>query len=445
MFQLLILAVALLVGLLSTRLMKVLRLPNVTGYLISGILIGPCVLGLWFSTINMGNDQTLKDIVYDQNVMTFITNVALGFIAFSIGTSFRKESLQKVGKKIVLITIFEALGGAIFVIGGLFIAKIFIPDIPVEIILTLGAIACATAPAATLMVIKQYKAKGPVTNTLLPVVAFDDAVALIAFEVLFSIAKAMGSGTSPDVMSIAVWPLLSILASLILGFILGLLVTFGCKFFKSRANRMIMCIVAVLIASGVSVLPWSTWLPRGINFSTSGLLSSMMIGAVLVNLRDDSNKIFERMDEFTPPIFMLFFVVSGAELDLTIFASNNALTIVIIALTYLVFRVIGKWVGSWSSSKVTGAEPNVQKYLGFTLIPQAGVAIGLASSATNEFVKEGNTLIELGQVEIGNRLVTYGGMILAIILASTLIYELIGPVITKIALTKAGEINKENN
>lgn len=440
MYQLLILAFALLVGLLSTRLMKLIKLPNVTGYLISGILIGPCVLGLALANINMGNGQTLKDIVYNDEVMDFVSNAALGFIAFSIGTSFRASSLKAIGKRIVVITIFEALGGAIFVIAGLFIAKIFINDIPLEIILTLGAIACATAPAATLLVVKQYKAKGPVVNTLLPVVAFDDAVALIAFEILFSISKAIAKGTTPDFMSLVVWPVLSILASLVVGTGLGFLVTLGCKFFKSRANRMIMCIVAIFICSGISVLPFSSFLPEGINFSFSGLLSAMMIGAILINFRYDSNLIFERMDMFTPPIFMLFFIISGASLDLTIFASDNALIIIIIAATYLIFRVIGKWTGAFSASKITHAEKSVQKYLGFTLIPQAGVAIGLANSATNTLVKEGNNLISTGNIAVGQQLVTYGSMILAIILTSTMVYELVGPIATKIALKKAGEI-----
>ena len=440
MYQLLILAFALLVGLLSTRLMKLIKLPNVTGYLISGILIGPCVLGLALANINMGNGQTLKDIVYNDEVMDFVSNAALGFIAFSIGTSFRASSLKAIGKRIVVITIFEALGGAIFVIAGLFIAKIFINDIPLEIILTLGAIACATAPAATLLVVKQYKAKGPVVNTLLPVVAFDDAVALIAFEILFSISKAIAKGTTPDFMSLVVWPVLSILASLVVGTGLGFLVTLGCKFFKSRANRMIMCIVAIFICSGISVLPFSSFLPEGINFSFSGLLSAMMIGAILINFRYDSNLIFERMDMFTPPIFMLFFIISGASLDLTIFASDNALIIIIIAATYLIFRVIGKWTGAFSASKITHAEKSVQKYLGFTLIPQAGVAIGLANSATNTLVKEGNNLISAGNIAVGQQLVTYGSMILAIILTSTMVYELVGPIATKIALKKAGEI-----
>lgn len=440
MYQLLILAFALLVGLLSTRVMKLIKMPNVTGYLLSGILIGPCVLGLALAQINMGDGNTLKDVVYNSEVMDFISNAALGFIAFSIGTSFKRSSLKSLGKRLVIITVCEALGGAICVMIGLFIAKIFIQDIPVEIILTLGAIACATAPAATLMVVKQYKAKGPVVNTLLPVVAFDDAVALIAFEILFSISKAMAKGVSPNFLSLAVYPLVSILASLLLGTILGLLVTLGCKFFKSRANRMIMCIIAIFICAGLAALPWSTLLPEGVNISISGLLSAMMIGAVLINCRDDATSVFERMDTFTPPIFMLFFIISGASLDLTIFASSNALIIVIIALVYLLFRVLGKWSGSYVSAKATHAEKTVQKYLGFALIPQAGVAIGLANTATSTLVKEGNTLIESGQTALGNQLVTYGSMILAIILTSTLIYELIGPIATKIALKKAGEI-----
>lgn len=442
MFYFIVIALALLVGLLSTRLMKLIKLPNVTGYLLAGILFGPFVLGLAFKNVSF-NGQPLFDQIYDENVMTFISNAALGFIAFSIGTSFKFSSLKKVGKRVLIITVFEALGGAIFVLIGLFITKIFIQDIPVEIILTLGAIACATAPAATLMVVKQYKAKGPVTSTLLPVVAFDDAVALIAFEVLFSIAKAMAKGTTPDFMSIAVWPLVSIILSLTIGAALGFLVTFGCKFFKSRANRMIMCIVAIFLCIGISLIPFSSFLPNGINISTSSLLTTMMVGAVLINMRSDSELIFERMDMFTPPIFMLFFVISGANLDLTIFASSNALIMIVIALVYLVFRALGKYLGAFTSAKISKSEPTVQKYLGFTLFPQAGVAIGLASTASQTLVKEGALLLQNDSSSIlGNTLLTYGNMILAIILTSTMVYELCGPFITKLALTKAGEIQK---
>lgn len=436
MNALLCIALALVVGLLSSRLMKLVNLPNVTGYLLAGILFGPYVLGQFLGW-SLTSDNSLNS-----SVMSIISNIALGFIAFSIGSSFKMSALKAVGKNVLVITIFEALGGAIFVIGGLFLTKIFIKDIPIEIILTLGAIACATAPAATLMVIKQYNAKGPVVNTLLPVVAFDDAVALIAFSILFSISKAMAKGANPNVMDLLVWPLVSIIASLGIGALLGFLVSLGCKLFKSRSNRIIMCIAAILICVGLSIIDFKSLL--GVDISISGLLSCMMIGALIVNLRKDSDRIFERMEMFTPPIFMLFFVLSGAALDITIFASNNALIILIIALVYLLFRAGGKWAGAFTSAKIVRAEPTVQKYLGFALIPQAGVAIGLASTASSTLVTEGKALVDsAGEITaVGQQLVTYGGMILAIILASTIVYEIVGPIITKVALTKAGEIQR---
>ncbi|MCR5741059.1 MAG: cation:proton antiporter [Gammaproteobacteria bacterium] len=434
MNSLLCIALALIVGLLSSRLMKLINLPNVTGYLLAGILFGPYVLGKYFGW-SLTNDTSL-----DSNLMSIISNIALGFIAFSIGSSFKFSALKSVGKSVIVITIFEALMAAVFVIASLFITKIFIKDIPVEIILTLGAISCATAPAATLMVIKQYKAKGPVVNTLLPVVAFDDAVALIAFSVLFSISKAMARGANPSFLDLAIWPTVSIILSLAVGIVLGILVTLGCKLFKSRSNRIIMCIAAIFVSIGLSIINFKSII--GVDISISGLLSSMMIGAVIVNYRKDSDKLFERMEMFTPPIFMLFFVVSGASLDITIFASKNAVIILIIALVYLVFRAVGKWVGAYSSATMVKAEPTVKKYLGFALVPQAGVAIGLASTASSTLVSEGKELVdELGNItEVGSQLVTFGGMILAIILASTIVYEIIGPIITKVALTKAGEI-----
>ncbi len=431
---LLCIAIAFIVGLLSSRLMKLINLPNVTGYLIAGIIFGPYVLGRF-----MGRSLDDANSLNNQ-VMSLISNVALGFIAFSIGSSFKLSAIKSVGKSIVVITIFEALMAAIFVIAGLFLTKIFINEIPIEIILTVGAIACATAPAATLMVIKQYKAKGPLVNTLLPVVAFDDAVALIAFSILFSTAKAMAKGSSVSIMDLAVWPLVSIFGSILIGLIIGLLVSLGHKLFKSRSNRLIMSIAGILICVGLSIIDFkSLW---GVDISISGLLSSMMIGAVIVNVRKDSDRLFERMEFFTAPIFMLFFVISGASLDITIFASPNVGIVLAIAGVYLVFRAMGKWVGAFTSAKMVRAEPTVQKYLGFTVIPQAGVAIGLASTASSTLIAEGNSLVdELGNITTaGSQLVTYGGMILAIVLTSTVIYEIFGPIITKFALVKAGEI-----
>ena len=426
MNQILCIAIALLVGLLSSRLMKVLRLPNVTGYLISGIIFGPYVLGQFFGwNVEPGSATNI-------NSVKWISDIALGFIAFTIGCSFKLTSLKAVGKRVVIITIFEALGGAIFTLGGLFIAYIFLKDtLPIPVILTLGAIACATAPAATLMVIRQYNARGPLVDTLIPVVAFDDAVALIAFSILFSISKSMASATQLSIMGIIVVPLIEIVASIAMGAVLGLLVAFGCKFFKSRANRMIMVITAVLVVVGMSIMAATLeWKLFGEDFSFSSLLGCMMIGAMFINFRSDAQRTVERIDQFTPPLYMLFFVISGASLDITIFASKNALTVVIVALVYIVCRCIGKLTGAFASSKITKSEPSVQKYLGFTLFPQAGVAIGLASNASQTLAAAGLT--------------TESSLILAVILTATIVYELFGPIITKVSLQKAGEIVTTN-
>lgn len=427
MNQILCIAIALFVGLLSSRLMKFLRLPNVTGYLISGIIFGPYVLGQyiggWTSDIN---SQTSIQAI------SWISDIALGFIAFTIGCSFKASSLKAVGKRVVIITIFEALGGAIVTIGGLFIAYIFLKDsLPISIILTLGAIACATAPAATLMVIKQYKAHGPVVDTLIPVVAFDDAVALIAFSVLFSISKSMASATEISFLGIIVVPLIEIIASLALGTILGFIISFACKFFKSRANRMILVIASILVVVGLTMLAnFYSWKLFGEDFTFSSLLAAMMIGAIFINFRKDAQRTIERIDQFTPPLYMLFFVISGANLNITIFASKDAVLVIIVALVYIVARSVGKWGGAYTSSKITHSEPTVQKYLGFTLLPQAGVAIGLATTANQTFAKLGFE--------------KEASLILAVILTATIVYELFGPLVTKIALAKAGEISAEN-
>ena len=416
MNQILCIALALFVGLLSSRLMKVLRLPNVTGYLIAGIIFGPYVLGKFIGGWSTNNPET------SINAVKWISEIALGFIAFTIGCSFKKQAIRKVGKRVIIITLFEALGGAIITIGGLLVAHIFLGEkLPISLILTFGAIACATAPAATLMVIRQYKAKGPVVDTLIPVVAFDDAVALIAFAILFSVAKSLSGNTALSVMDILVWPLVEILTSLALGAALGFFISFGFKFFKSRANRSIMIICAVLIVVGLSGLASH----YGWKVSISSLLACMMIGAIFINFREDAGRTLERIDGITPPLYMLFFVISGASLDITIFASKGALTLIIIATVYVITRCVGKWLGAYFGSKSMHSEPTVQKYLGYTLFPQAGVAIGLATTANQAFPDP-----------------TQASLVLAVILSATIIYELAGPIITKIALKKAGEITE---
>lgn len=424
MNQILCIALALFVGLLSSRLMKFLHLPNVTGYLISGIIFGPYVLGQYIGGWNV--DPTSPTSI---NSISWISDIALGFIAFTIGCSFKKSSLKAVGNKVILITIFEALGGAIITLGGLLIGFIFLKDqLPISVILTLAAIACATAPAATLLVIKQYKAHGPVTDTLIPVVAFDDAIALIAFAVLFSISRAIANpSVSISILDVLVVPLLEIILSLALGAALGFLVSFGCRFFKSRANRMIMAITSILIVVGLTLLSvsqnWQFW---GINFNFSALLGCMMIGAIFVNMRNDASLTVERLDHFTPPLYMLFFVISGASLNIKIFTSEIGVLVAIVASIYIVMRCVGKWLGAYASSRITHADPKVQKYLGFTLFPQAGVAIGLSTTANQAFSAMG--------------LQKEADLILAVILTATIVYELLGPVITKIALAKSGDI-----
>ena len=417
-------AVLLLAALLSTRLMKIFKLPNVTGYIVTGIVMGPFVFGLLFNNFTYDGIKDSPIYLYIDKIK-WVSTIALGFIAFSIGTSFKKSVLKTVGKRVVIITVLEALFASIFVIAALVAAHFIFPEqVSWELVLTLGAIAAATAPAATLMVIKQYRARGPLVDTLLPVVALDDAAALILFAVLFQIAMTMAGGGSFDVYKMIVKPILEIIISLSIGVAFGFLISFMNKFFKSRNNRLIICIFSIFACCGLYYLFKSKYLG---GFELSSLLMCMMVGAIYTNLRDDSGKTLDVMDRFTSPIYLMFFVISGASLDLTIFFSKNGLIVVGIALVYIVFRVAGKWTGAFTGASISNCEPKVKKYLGFALIPQAGVAIGLATTANTLFLSHPNTEVA-------------GTMIIAIILTSTLVYELIGPLVSKFALKKAGEI-----
>ena len=420
-------AVLLFAALLSTRLVRVLKLPNVTGYIVTGIIMGPFIFGLLFNNFTFDNIKEGPIYQFVQKI-NWVSSVALGFIAFSIGTSFRLKTLKAVGKKVIVITILEALGGSLFVILALLVAHFINPTaVPWELVLTLGAIASATAPAATLMVIKQYRARGPLVDTLLPVVALDDAAALILFAVLFQIASALASGVTITVYSIIIKPLLEIIISLGIGVIIGLLISFMNRFFKSRNNRLIWCIFSVFAALGFYYLFRS---PMMGGFELSSLLVCMMAGAIYTNLCQDSGKTLDVMDRFTSPIYMMFFVISGASLDLSIFFNKDGLLVVIIAAIYIVFRVIGKWIGAYTGASISHSEPQIKKYLGFALVPQAGVAIGLSTTAYKLFSEN-----ELTQKA--------GALILAIILTSTLVYELIGPLAAKFALKKAKEIPED--
>lgn len=386
MNMLLALSLALIVGLFFSRVIRLIHLPNVTAYLVGGLLVGPSVLGL-----------LPQDAVASLSVLT---DVALGFIAYSIGAEFRLSYLRQIGSKPIVITLFEGLCAVVLVDVAL-IAMGF----PLPLCLMLGAIAAATAPAATLMVVRQYKARGPVCSMLLPVVAMDDALCLMAFSISSAIAAAIYSGEALTVQSMLISPLLQIAGSLLLGAGIGLVQALAARFFHSRGNMLSLTIAAVL--GGLALC--EMW-------GLSSLLVCMMIGAVMINLSPASNKIIEQCDRFTPPLFMLFFVLSGADLNLSVLP-----TVGLLGVSYLLFRSLGKWIGAFIGSSLVKAEPNVRKYLGYTLLPQAGVAIGMTQLAM-QVIPE------------------YGVTVRAVILAGTLVYELIGPVITKVALTKAGEI-----
>lgn len=408
---LLSLSVALFAGLMLSRLAKLVNLPAVTAYLVAGILIGPYLLGA-FKVPGLGF-ISMEDI----ETYSIISDVALGFIAFSIGNEFRLAQLKTIGKQATVIGIMQAVFTTLLVDAALIGLHFVIPEqLPLPAAIVLGAIASATAPAATLMVVKQYKAKGPVTDILLPIVALDDAVGLVLFAVSFGVAKALMSG-AVDIISVVLEPVIEVIGSLLLGFIMGMLFTFFEKFFHSRSKRLSMSVTFVLLTVALSMLKFEIF---GIHVAFSSLLVCMMLGTVFCNFCDFSEELMARVDRWTAPIFILFFVISGAELELSVFAD---VTIVIVGVVYILSRCIGKYFGASVSAKGMKCEPNIVKYLGITLWPQAGVALGMA-------IKAG----ALGGV---------GVLIANITLFSVLVYELVGPFLTKVALTKAGEIKPE--
>ena len=386
---LLSLGAAILVGLVFNRIVKLLGLPNVTGYLVAGVLIGPSCLQI-----------IPEDWIHS---LTLLVNVALGFIAFSIGGEFRLSKIRKIGKPVLIITFMQALVTTFLVDVGLLL--IFGNT---GVAICLGAIATATAPAATLMVIRQYNAKGPVTDMLMPVVALDDAIGLIVFSVSISIAKIMFSGAAINVGLMLLEPLLEIVLSLVIGATIGGLLTLFLGFFHSRSNRLTSIICAVFLGTAVAEI-----------FSLSSLLLCMSIGAMMANFYRESDKMIDLTEHWTPVVFLLFFVISGAELDLMVLPSVGLLGVM-----YLILRSAGKYIGAFSGSLIVKADKNVRNYLGVALLPQAGVAIGMSQIVVNTLPSE------------------YGTKIRAVVLCATLVYELFGPLLTKLVLTRAGEIEK---
>ena len=404
-------SIALLAGLLMTRLFKPFKLPDVTAYLIAGVLIGPYCMGA-LGIGGLGFES--MDAVHALGLMA---DVALGFIAFSIGSEFRLEELKKTGKQAFVIGIFQALVATLFVDLALYAVHMAMPEkLSVPQLIVLGAIATATAPAATLMVVRQYKANGPLTKLLLPIVALDDAVGLIVFAVSFGIAKTLLSG-QVDLVSIIVNPLMEILCSLVLGAIMGWILTQLEKMFHSNTNRLNLATGFVFLTVALSMLDFHV---GPVHVSFSSLLVCMMMGTIFCNICPLSEDLMQRSDKWTSPLLATFFVISGAELELNVFAD---IAIVGIGVVYIVFRCLGKYFGTLMSAKATKCEPQICKYLGITLFPQAGVALGMCS-------------IVASSTDFGNE----GALIRNITLFAVLIYELVGPLMTRQALMSAGEI-----
>ena len=411
MSQLIPMSIALVAGLLMTRVFKKLHLnfPDVTAFLIAGLAIGPYGLGslhiggLGFSSLEAVNE------------LSVISSVALGFIAFAIGNEFRLSQLKETGRQAAVIGVLQALVAMVLVDAALLGLHLLMPDVlSAPAAITLGAIATATAPAATLMVVRQYKARGKLTDLLLPIVALDDAVGLVAFAVSFGVATALHSG-SVNLLSILVEPLLEIVGSLLLGSLMGLILTLLEKLFFSNSNRLSLTIAFVVMTIALSGMEFRLG-PVKLGFSN--LLVCMMLGTVFCNLCPRSPDIMERSDRWTVPLYALFFVLSGAELDLSVFSS---LAVVGIGVVYILTRSAGKYLGARGSAAMVNCDHSIRKYLGITLLPQAGVALGMSAAS-----------ISLGTGD--------GKLIRNIVLFSVLIYELVGPSLTRWALMKSGDI-----
>ena len=402
-------SIALLAGLLMTRAFKPLKLPSVTAYLIAGVLVGPYCLGA----------ANIPGLGFDTHeavsALGLVSDVALGFIAFSIGNEFRMDELKKTGKQALVIGIVQALTAALLVDAALILVHFAAPTkLSLAQAITLGAIATATAPAATLMVVRQYKAKGPLTKLLLPIVALDDAVGLVVFAVSFGVAKTLVSG-QVDLVSILVNPLVEIVCSLLLGAVMGWVLTQLEKLFNSNTNRLNLTIGAVFLTASLSMIDFHI---GPVHVAFSSLLTCMMLGTVFCNICPLSHDLMAASDKWTSPLFALFFVISGAELELSVFAD---LAIVLIGVIYIVFRSAGKYFGTMGSARMTHCSPAICKYLGITLLPQAGVALGMCAIAAAQLPGEG--------VLIRN-----------ITLFAVLVYEMVGPLLTRAALQAAGEI-----
>ena len=397
-------------GLLMSRLAKKLNLPAVTAYLVAGLLLGPyCIGALNILGIGFNTPQEVSNL-------DIISQVALGFIAFTIGNEFRLEQLRHMGRQAITVGIAQAVFTTVLVDIALVALHFINPTlISISSAITLGSIAAATAPAATLMVVRQYKADGPLTKLLLLVVAIDDAVGLVLFSASFGVAVALESGTV-SLLTVLVEPLVEIVLSLLLGGIAGWVLFRVEKYFYSRSKRLSISIGFVLLTVGLSMAEFEV---AGVHCGFSLLLVCMMTGTVFCNICDFSEELMGRVDSWTAPLFVLFFVLSGAELNLKVLSNPLVL---LVGAVYIVFRSAGKYLGAYGSCKATGCSESITKHLGVTLLPQAGVALGMALTAQK---------------------LADGEVVRNVVLFSVLVYELVGPALTKRSLIAAGEIKVE--
>lgn len=404
------LAVALVGGLMLSRVTKLVKLPAVTAYLVAGLLLGPfCIGALKIPGLGFNTAEQV-------NAMKIITQTALGFIAFAMGNEFRLSQLKATGAKAITIGILQAVIATVFVDITLIVLHLLFPSlISISCAITLGAIASATAPAATLMVIRQYKADGPLTKLLMLVVAIDDAVGLVLFSVSFGIATALSSG-HVNVVAVVVEPIVEVILSLGLGAAMGWLLNWVEQFFHSRSKRMSISVAFVMLTVGLSMIEFDV---GGIHCGFSLLLVCMMTGTIFCNICPTSEELMGRIDGWTTPLNVLFFVISGAELDLNVLAQPVTL---LVGILYIIARSAGKYFGASWSCRLTGQPKTITDHLGITLLPQAGVALGMAITAA--------TLPD-------------GALARNVVLFSVLVYELVGPALTKRSLLAVGEIKPE--
>ena len=404
------LAAALIGGLMMSRLTRLVKLPAVTAYLVAGLILGPFCLGA-LKIPGLGFN-TAEQV----DAMKIVTQTALGFIAFTMGNEFRLSQLKATGAKAIIIGILQAVIATVFVDVTLIVLHLLFPElISIPCAITLGAIASATAPAATLMVIRQYKADGPLTKLLMLVVAIDDAVGLVLFSVSFGIATALSAG-HVSVIAVVVEPIVEVVLSLGLGAVMGWLLNWVEQFFHSRSKRMSISVAFVMLTVGLSMLEFEV---GGIHCGFSLLLVCMMTGTIFCNICSTSEELMGRIDGWTTPLNVLFFVISGAELDLNVLAQPVTL---LVGVLYIIARSAGKYFGSSWSCRLTGQSKPITDHLGITLLPQAGVALGMAITAA--------TLPD-------------GALARNVVLFSVLVYELVGPALTKRSLLAVGEIKPE--